>query len=122
MPRSHIQAHVGVQRGADAREWLAEHRLPCFWIASTSGWLPASGFMALASSMRLMSTVMPGTLAAACDDHRRMVASTSAGFSSGIMRRSSLKVTLPWHHVGVGAALDAADVQVRVGDAFDRRT
>ncbi|MNV57476.1 hypothetical protein D3C71_1498090 [compost metagenome] len=68
---------------------------PCFWIASTSGLLPASGFIELASSMRLISTVMPALSAAASAITWRMLASTSTGFSSGIMRRSSLNTTLP---------------------------
>ncbi|MNY06641.1 hypothetical protein D3C86_1394060 [compost metagenome] len=42
-----------------------------------------------------MSMLMPGVEAAASWMIRRMSASTSAAFSSGIMRRSSLKLTLP---------------------------
>ena len=63
--------------------------------ASTSGVLPGSGFNACANKMRLISTVAPGDPATAAWITRCKLASTSAGFSSGIIRRSSLSTTLP---------------------------
>ncbi len=63
--------------------------------AATSSALRASGFHACASSRRRTSTVMPGKVAAASAITRRMSASTCAGSSSGIMRRSSRSTTLP---------------------------
>ncbi|MNV71547.1 hypothetical protein D3C71_1645740 [compost metagenome] len=42
-----------------------------------------------------MSIVIPGVAAAASWMIRRMSASTSTAFSSGIMRRSNLNMTLP---------------------------
>ena len=69
--------------------------------ASTRGRLPGSGVRALASSRRLMSIWMPASRLAwlnavvASAITWRMLASTCAGSSSGIMRRSSLMTTLP---------------------------
>ena len=82
------------------------------------GWLPGNGCMLLASSMRRTSTLMPGSPAGGVGDGARNPASTSAGFSSGIMRRSTLKLDLSRHHVGVGAAADQANIKVRLSDAF----
>ena len=64
--------------------------------ASTSGALPGSGFSALASSRRLMSTRDAGHVAPRrASISARIAASTATGSSSGIMRRSSLSTTLP---------------------------
>ena len=69
--------------------------LACWHRACTKGWLPGRGLRAWASSRRLTSMLMPGDCATASAITWRRVASTSAGFSSGIMRRSSLSTTLP---------------------------
>ena len=64
---------------------------------------------------------MPGHRAAASAITARMRASTCSGFSFRDHPAVQLEAHRAGHDVGIGAAFDAADVQVRVRDAGHRR-
>ena len=92
-----VQTHVGVQRRA-ARRGSARRTPPRRASAAPrpAARCRAAACSESASSSRLISTRDAGLDAAAARRSRsRTSASTAAGFSSGIMRRSSLSTTLP---------------------------
>ena len=90
-----VQAHVGVQRRAAVGIGSPKTAWPWRCSASPAARCRAAAAARRASSSRLMSTRTPGHPRGRLGDHARGLASTSAGSSSGIMRRSSLSTTLP---------------------------
>ncbi len=84
----------------------------------TSGALPGSGFSASRQQHAPdLDRGCRGSAAAACVDHARARRPRPGRVFLGDHAAVELQHHLARHHVGVGAAFDAADVQVRVGDA-----
>ena len=114
-----VQAHVGVQRRARRRDRLAEHRLRHGVAArAPAARCPAAAAARCASSRRLIST----RDARACAAAASAITRAHVGFDLGRVLLGDhaaveLEHHLARHDVGVGAALDAADVEVRVRDA-----